>query len=366
MPSLAQEMDTEIKLEVVYYSSPIPRSMEVITLLGLVFDRVHFPHTYLPTEGFTNDEIEERIRRLEPVLKSDIEQQSYLAESTLQMIRALRLLRWNEWTKEFLYFTGDGSVWKEADKVGELAEQIFDLTFGPPPVGWEPTITTGSSFAVSPELGRGDASIAFAGEFHYPALAIKYAGENSLPLLNDVPRLAVPGTLVAPKEDAKMLASIIATECIKFLLPTVPSLDIWDLLDFRDEMKPYVSSFRLSILRLARTLNSMIGDGATSEEIGKKAAFLVETDVQPPLIELKNYAESPERRWYKNVSDLVPLASKIVGSFSAVPSGLPVSASLVGVGGLFAGDVKAEWDREAAVKRSPIYYLLEVERLKRR
>lgn len=36
------------KLEAVYYPSPIPSSGEALTLMALVFDRIHFLNVYIP------------------------------------------------------------------------------------------------------------------------------------------------------------------------------------------------------------------------------------------------------------------------------------------------------------------------------
>lgn len=34
------------RLEVVYYASPIPHNLTLLTFLGLVFDRVYFPNVH--------------------------------------------------------------------------------------------------------------------------------------------------------------------------------------------------------------------------------------------------------------------------------------------------------------------------------
>lgn len=53
------------KLEVVYYSSPIPENLSYLTFLGLVFDHIHFPNVYIPTDGFDKDEVVAEINRLD-------------------------------------------------------------------------------------------------------------------------------------------------------------------------------------------------------------------------------------------------------------------------------------------------------------
>jgi hypothetical protein len=51
-------------LEAVYLSAPIPRNLAVLTVLGVVFDKVFFPGVYLPEEGYDVAELDKEITRL--------------------------------------------------------------------------------------------------------------------------------------------------------------------------------------------------------------------------------------------------------------------------------------------------------------
>ena len=354
---MTARMNDSVRLEAVYYSAPLPRSLEAVSLMGLVFDRVYFPHVYLPDDGFTVDEANERAAKLTEYLRGRT-QYTYDDQSTATMIRALRFLTWKEWTKDFLVYTNiDGNIFeKPGDGGKELVKQIYDLTFGPPRDDFEPTFESGHTFGI----GEGDAYIAYPGDFYYPAMALLFAAERGLPIINDVPMLAVPGLSGSVKDDAKALASILAVECVQFLLPLIPPIDIYDLLDFRDEMKPHVEPFRLALLRLARQLNMLIEQGASAADIQQKARFVVETDINPLLIELKNFAESPDRPWYQKALNWARPASQLAASYFTLPQGAPIADTLTQYGGLFAAALERARDKESAIKRSPMYYLLRI------
>ena len=46
--SRTNELDKTLHLEGVYYSAPVPRSLQSLVALGFVFDRIHFPGVCLP------------------------------------------------------------------------------------------------------------------------------------------------------------------------------------------------------------------------------------------------------------------------------------------------------------------------------
>jgi hypothetical protein len=52
-------------MEGIYYSHVVPRGSAILTLMGLVFDKVHFPGAYFPSAGFDPQKVGEEIVRLE-------------------------------------------------------------------------------------------------------------------------------------------------------------------------------------------------------------------------------------------------------------------------------------------------------------
>jgi hypothetical protein len=49
----------------VYYGSPIPLSKSSLTLLAVVFDRLHFPNVELPATGFDPAAVAQEAERFE-------------------------------------------------------------------------------------------------------------------------------------------------------------------------------------------------------------------------------------------------------------------------------------------------------------
>jgi hypothetical protein len=357
---------SEIKLEAVYYSAPFPRSFEALTLMGLVFDRIHLPYVSVPREGFEVSDVVARQEKLNDIAAAD---RSSMRADTVMMINALQFMQWREWTEEFLFYphADDINLWKRIDDEipDALPMQIYDLTF-PPRENFHPIMDSAHTFGVTNDPSKGP-SIAYPGRFHYPAGAAVYALNARLPLINDVQMLGMPRLSAnSVKNDATVLASILAVECVQFVLPQAPVLDITELLDFRDEMKPHTTAFRLALLRLTEKLNNQIVDGATAEDIASAARFIVESQIQPLLVELKAFSENPARPWYKRALGLgQPLQGYLTGEYWS----LPPEAQLAGIAQRYAamltkgvGDERAKQD---AIRRSPMYYLLRMSDLPR-
>jgi hypothetical protein len=83
----ATDQSSNQLLEAIYCSAPIPRSAYVRTLLGVVFDKVHFPGVYLPRGGYDPHELEKEIRRLQELGAADLE-----AQYLVQMLETLTML----------------------------------------------------------------------------------------------------------------------------------------------------------------------------------------------------------------------------------------------------------------------------------
>lgn len=349
--------DTFVRLEAVYYSSPVIRSLEALTVLGLVFDRIHLPFVSLPDDGFTIDDLEARAKGLIALKPTPM-------SNTALMVAALQFTQWKEWTKDFLYYPhSQDDIWRAMDNVQqELVREIYDLTFPQRP-GWTPTFDSAHAFGVAP--GGGGASIAYAGSFHYPAAALTYASEVGLPLINDVPMLGIPRVSPASfKNNASALTSVLAVECVQFMLPQIPLMDITELLDFRDEMKPHVQVFRTNLLRLAKSVNNQITAGAAAEDVSAAARFVVESEIQPLVIEMKAFAESPKRSWHQRLIALgKPLTAMLGGEFWSVPPGMQFYNIARGYAEQAIAARASDREREEVLKRSPMYYLLQVQKL---
>jgi hypothetical protein len=157
---------------------------------------------------------------------------------------------------------------------------------------------------------------------------------------------------------------MLAVECIKMALPQVPVLGITELLDFREEMTPHVRDFRLALLNAAKSLNAQIVAGIDADELGEAVRFVVETEIAPLIADLRAYAESPARPFHKRILDLGrPLVAMMSGEFWAMPPGTQLARVAQGYAAQAVGSLVSERQKQEAVRRSNMFYLLQVEQL---
>jgi len=100
-----------------------------------------------------------------------------------------------------------------------MVRDIFDVIHGKLPACWEPAFSTNHHKG----MPGSDAHITYPGTYHYLAGSIRESARTGIPLLNDIPGVPIPGIDgIIPVDDAKALATIIAIECTKLVLPHLP------------------------------------------------------------------------------------------------------------------------------------------------
>lgn len=343
-------------LEAVYYGSPIPQGLGSLTLLGLVFDRLHFPNVRLPVEGYDVEAVAAEAERIERLGLRDY--------NTAVLVGALRVLPHVPALKDFCVFAGDttqifGGV--DEKNTAALVKALDEEIFGAPKAGFTPMYETGFHKG----LPGGDATVDYPGALHYPASALLYSARTGIPLVNDNPQLPVPALGgIDAKHNAKLLASILAMECVSFALPHVRPLSPTELIAARAELKPQLLPFRASVLRLTKELNLAIGQNADRDEIVAAARFLVETDVAPALAELANELGKPTKGWTGRGFEFVKQVPEIASAFATMPPSLAIAKALAAAGAVFVDLHGKSAKREAA--RSGMYYLLRLRDLNAR
>jgi hypothetical protein len=207
-------------------------------------------------------------------------------------------------------------------------------------------------------LPGGDETVNYPESHHYLARAIIHSGKTGIPLLNDIPGLTLPGMPnVAPHDDAKLLAGILAIECTRFALPPTPLLRPEDIMEFREANAPLLRGFRRSMLRYAADLNSKIKD-ITSEEFEAKTKFFIETQIVPSMDELNATMNDPARPWHKRAIDALKIVPQIGGAFLAGGEAAALTKAITATAAQFFVEVAAKGDKEEALKRSGLTYLL--------
>lgn len=186
-----------------------------------------------------------------------------------------------------------------------------------------------------------------------------YASANRIPLLNDNPGLPVPALAgTAVKDNVKLLTTILALECANLVLPKIRVLQPQEILEIRDDLSKYLRPFRLSLLRLAGELNKAISSTSTNDEILRASRFLIETEVQPSLIELRAAIEAPGKRWYNRAFDVAKQVPELATSFATLPTNVAIAKVLAALGAILV-DMQSE-ETEKRASRSGMYYLLKL------
>ncbi len=182
----------------------------------------------MPKSGYDPKEVEREILRLEGL--NDRRHDTLLLMAVMKMLRHARTL------EGFCEFTADpDDVFLQKDPVpGELVQAIHDAIHGPPRPVYIPIFSKATVKGLGDNY-RGESLIYPGDDYHYLARAIIHSSRTGVPLLNDVPGLQLPGmSSVTPVDEGKLLASILAVECTRIVLPPVPLLRPEDLMEFRD------------------------------------------------------------------------------------------------------------------------------------
>jgi hypothetical protein len=203
--------------DAVYYSQQVPISAESLTVLGLVFDHLIFPGVYLPTSPFDEEALKQEIKRITslgiPLSMDDV-----------QMLNCMEFSLHVKYVRDFCIFTGNpGMVGTVENEAHPLMMALEELMFGPPPPGFIPTPSLGfcKGFHFSDNVVEHQVNA--PSSLSYPANALVYAIKHQIPLVNDT-SLPVPGIPAAPKDNAKLLATILAIESVRLVLPTLKPL----------------------------------------------------------------------------------------------------------------------------------------------
>jgi hypothetical protein len=340
-------IDETLKLEAVYLSAPIPRNLAVLTAMGAIFDKVYFPGVYLPKGGFDVGELDKEITRLK-ALPQDSENQLLLG--------ILSLTKYAKTLEGLCEFTGDPDdvFCTKSAPPQQLVQAIHDVIHGPPRKGATLMFVSGGCKG----LPGGNETVNYPESHHYLARAIIHSGKTGIPLLNDIPGLTLPGMSdAAPKDDARLLAGILAIECTRIALPPTPLLRPEDIMEFREANAPLLRGFRRSMLRYAADLNSKIKD-VSPEEFETKTKFFIETQIIPSMDELNTTMNDPARPWHKRAVDALKIVPQIGGAFLAGGGAAALTKAITATAAQFFVEVAAKGDKEEALKRSGLTYLL--------
>jgi hypothetical protein len=339
--------------EAVFYGEPVPSSLKSLTLMALVFDKIHFPGVYIPLEGVdearTLAEIE-RIRSLPR--RREVE--------NAQLLNCMVYAVHGRYLRDFCVFTGKpgypGILEPGAE---ELTKEFEEVIFGPPPEGFFPSYSLGFAKGLP---GDEQAAVNGPSWLSYPPNALLYASRAGLVLVNDNPELPVPsigsGTY---RSNARALASVLALESVRLVLPNLSPMSFEEIAELHAETSGLVAGFRSAMLRLSRELNDAIGSDAALADVQSEARFLAETMVLPELEEVRAQMLSPGKPWHRRIVDVAKDAPELVGNYAAMPAAMATAKVLAALANVFADVRDEQLEREGIEKRGAYHYLLKLE-----
>lgn len=348
-------IEDTLSLEAVYYAAPIPRSLAVLTVLGTVFDKVYFPGVYLPKDGFDEAALDQEIQRLEALAGARTDY------GTALLIGVLKLAKYARTLEGFCVFTNtrDDPFKASGSIPAKMVADIADAIHGPPPKGFIPTFSTNNHKG----LPGGDEHVTYPGNYHYLAGAILESAKRGIPLLNDQPALPISGIeQIVPHDNAKILSAILAIECTKLILPPTPILRPEDIMEFRVANASLLRGFRKSMLRYAADLNSKIA-GLSLEDFEHKTRFFIETQIVPAMDDLRMTLNDPARSWRRRAVDAVKVVPSIAGAYFTGGTSAVLIKALTAYASQFFVEVAAHGDKQEALKRSGLYYLLQLSKV---
>ena len=132
-------------------------------------------------------------------------------------------------------------------------------------------------------------------------------------------------------------------------------------MEFRDDNSDALRVFRRSMLRYAADLNGKLANVAP-QEITAATKFFVDTEIVPSLDELRAKLNAPARSWYKRAVDFGRVVPKVVPSLFTMNPATILSSVLTNFAPQFFTEVSAVGEKRETLKKSGMYYLLQLER----
>src|SRR5262249_8265960 len=135
-------------------------------------------------------------------------------------------------------------------------------------------------------------------------------------LINDNPGMPVPTIGGAEaKDNARILATVLAIESVRLVLPNLKPLMPAEIAELRYETREQATSFRAAMFKLTRELNAVISSEASFTDIRKHAQFIAQTIVLPELEELRAILSEPSKSRYRRAVDAVKSLPELVTNF---------------------------------------------------
>ncbi len=132
-------------------------------------------------------------------------------------------------------------------------------------------------------------------------------------------------------------------------------------MEFREANAGLLRGFRKSMFRYAADLNGKIS-GLSIEDFEHKTRFFIETEIVPAMDDLRNTLNDPARPWHKRAVEAVKVIPSIAGAYFTGGTSAVLIKVLTAYAAQFFVEIAAHGDKQEALKRSGLYYLLQLSR----
>lgn len=130
--------------------------------------------------------------------------------------------------------------------------------------------------------------------------AAKLAEDNGFILVGDKSNTPFP-VLSQEIESVRKLTAVLAEECVKLYVPKCHEASPDAILEIRESLKDLLVPFRMSLQGLSTSLRAAIDSETNMADIRKEAKFIVESQIEPAVYELKTKIEKANSKLFNRV-----------------------------------------------------------------
>ena len=96
----------------------------------------------------------------------------------------------------------------------------------------------------------------------------------------------------------------------------------------------------------------------TQQDFERHTKFFIETEIVPSMDELNITMNDPARPWHKRAIDAIKIIPEVGGAFLAGGPSAALTKAITASAAQFSVEIMAKGDKEEALKRSGLTYLL--------
>jgi hypothetical protein len=183
---------------------------------------------------------------------------------------------------------------------------------------WDDPLVEGDVIEIREEILLDDIEVDFSPGYYWgteeefdlyhrlqvTGMAINESSNSGCVPLTDIPDSLIPAEIlegVDLKRFARLQASALAIQSLKFVLPPFKEISDYEILEAREELRDQLIPFRLAMLALSPVVRQGIEGNSSLIDIHKEANYIAETRILPTLIELRKKLELERGKFWRRI-----------------------------------------------------------------